>query len=655
MKKLHKKNKLVYKFSLPLFISILLTFILIIVISYSFLVKTNKRNTDEIVKSKIIDLQNNLEGMGNEALYAASICASLDFVNKAYNVYYATNDLDSATSIIRNEVNLINKSIESNLNIKPQIHYHLPPARSFIRCWSDKYGDDLTAFRKTVLQISKDHKPIKGIEVGRGGFVVRGIAPIFSKNQKYQGSVEVLAEFTNYLKESKNREDEEIAMFMNTQLLDIASGFLEESSSNVSDKELRIGNFINIDKTSQKFLLSNITAEDLEKGFNELYIFEKGSYKYGIYPIYDFTNEAVGLGIYQLDMSGFYASLRTMNAIIILLGLITLIALFIVISGLFYKYISKPINTAVTFTESIANGDLTASIANKSDDEIGILLLHMQNMKERLKAILNKIIAGTANITSAINEIRSSSEQISQGANEQASSTEEASASMEEMTASIQQNSDNSMQTEKIAVKAAEGIKQGFESSQISLEAMKNIADKIKIINDIAFQTNILALNAAVEAARAGEHGKGFAVVASEVRKLAEKSKLAADQISELSGNGVNISEKAGSELSRIVPEIERTAKLVQEISASSYEQSAGVEQINEAIQMLNQVTQQNAASAEQLATSAEELASQAEQLEEIVAYFKINLSDLQNVIQPTETNNLKKEILGNIEIGIND
>jgi len=172
---------------------------------------------------------------------------------------------------------------------------------------------------------------------------------------------------------------------------------------------------------------------------------------------------------------------------------------------------------------------------------------------------------------------------------------------------------------------ATEGIKQGSESTNIAVDAMKNIADKIKIVNDIAFQTNILALNAAVEAARAGEHGKGFAVVAAEVRKLAERSKIAADEIDLLSKNGVEVSEKAGKKLTEIVPEIEKTARLVQEIAAASNEQNSGADQVNNAIQQLNQVTQQNAAASEEMATSSEELSSQAEELKRIISFFKVN------------------------------
>ena len=195
---------------------------------------------------------------------------------------------------------------------------------------------------------------------------------------------------------------------------------------------------------------------------------------------------------------------------------------------------------------------------------------------------------------------------------------------MEKIASNIQQNAENATQTEKISLKAVSEIKLGYKATNDTATTMKKIAETITIINDIAFQTNILALNAAVEAARAGEHGKGFAVVASEVRKLAERSRIAADEIQNLSSKGVSVSHEAGEKLSNIVNEIERTAQLVQDIAAASHEQSSGTEQINNAIQQLNDVTQQNASSSTQLATNSEELQAQAEQLKSMVSSFKL-------------------------------
>jgi methyl-accepting chemotaxis protein len=206
---------------------------------------------------------------------------------------------------------------------------------------------------------------------------------------------------------------------------------------------------------------------------------------------------------------------------------------------------------------------------------------------------------------------------------------------MEQMAANIRQNTDNAMQTEKIAVKSATDAREGGKAVTETVSAMKQIATKISIIEEIARQTNLLALNAAIEAARAGEHGKGFAVVASEVRKLAERSQSAAGEISQLSTSSVAIAEQAGDMLNKMLPDIQRTAELVQEINASSKEQDVGAEQINKAIQQLDQVIQQNAASAEEMASTTEELSSQAEQLKATIAFFTLE-SGRQQRAQPT-------------------
>ncbi|OFX80896.1 MAG: hypothetical protein A2X12_02090 [Bacteroidetes bacterium GWE2_29_8] len=227
---------------------------------------------------------------------------------------------------------------------------------------------------------------------------------------------------------------------------------------------------------------------------------------------------------------------------------------------------------------------------------------------------------------------------MSQGASEQASSAEEVSSSMEQMAANIQQNTDNAQQTEKIAVNSAEGINKVALAAKDTLNQMKEIAEKVSIIGEIARQTNILALNAAVEAARAGEHGKGFAVVAAEVRKLAERSQSAAVEIDSLTKISVRSTEEAGMLMNAIAPEIQKTAKLVQEITAASMEQSSGADQVNNALQQLNKVTQQNAAASEEMSTGAEELSSQAEQLLETISFFKLE----QNITRKTTNNNTK-------------
>lgn len=287
--------------------------------------------------------------------------------------------------------------------------------------------------------------------------------------------------------------------------------------------------------------------------------------------------------------------------------------------------ITKSITQAKEAIKRVAEGDLTVSIENYSKDEIGELLDYLKDMVAKLKEVLTFVSTASDHIATASGQMSSTSQQMSQGSQEQAASAEEISSSMEEMVSNIQQNTDNAQQTEKIALKAAEDIQEGSRSVNQTVESMKKIADKISIIGEIARQTNLLALNAAVEAARAGDHGKGFAVVAAEVRKLAERSQIAAAEINELSSTSVSIADKSGKLLEQIVPNIQSTARLVQEISAASLEQNTGAEQVNNAIQQFNQIIQQNAAASEEMATGSEELSSQADHLRETISFFKID------------------------------
>ena len=287
--------------------------------------------------------------------------------------------------------------------------------------------------------------------------------------------------------------------------------------------------------------------------------------------------------------------------------------------------ISRGLARATAGVRNVAEGDLTRTVEISTKDEIGELLGHVNVMIERLRGVVADALAASSNVSSGSQELSASSETLSQGATEQASSAEEASASMEQMAANIKQNADNAAQTEKIARQSSRDAEASGQAVNRAVGAMRTIAEKISIVQEIARQTDLLALNAAVEAARAGEHGKGFAVVASEVRKLAERSQAAAAEISALSGETVQVATEAGDMLNRLVPDIQKTAELVSEISAACREQDIGAAQINEAIQQLDKVTQQNAGASEEMSATSEELAAQAEELQASIAFFKVD------------------------------
>jgi methyl-accepting chemotaxis protein len=358
-----------------------------------------------------------------------------------------------------------------------------------------------------------------------------------------------------------------------------------------------------------------------EDGYGNVQYNWEGKVKQQYFKYIPEIESYVAVTLYQQEFLKIIRSTTYSVILAILIG----IGIFIIINTLLSRSITVALKKGVEFAKHIAQGDLTVNLNVEQQDEIGELARALSQMLDKLKEIVMNIRGGAESIAAASSQISNGSQQLSEGATEQASSTEEISSSMEEMVSNIQQNTDNAKQTENISGKATGSMLEMSKIGRESFDSIKTIAEKITIINDIAFQTNLLALNAAVEAARAGEHGRGFAVVAAEVRKLAERSKLAADEIGSLSKNSLKITEKTRESLDALVPEIQKTSQLVQEITAASIEQNSGADQINSAIQQLNVVTQQNAASSEEMATSAEELSSQAESLKDAVSFFKID------------------------------
>ena len=412
-----------------------------------------------------------------------------------------------------------------------------------------------------------------------------------------------------------------------------------------------------------------------QKGDDATNLLPKTSYVKGFKP----WGWIIGSGIYVDDVqAAFYREAINYGvAILIVIVILSLIAFWIA------RSITRPLKKAVEIADRMAVGDVSMEITPDGRDEVGTLLRSMRKMTgstrvvtrlakdvaeghldiairkrsdtdelmaalalmtDRLKNVVQGVKSASMHISSGSRTMNDSAQILSSGAAQQAAAAEEAASSIEEMTANIRQNADNSLQTEKIAIKAAEDAQQGGRAVEQTVLAMKAIAEKITIIEEIARQTNLLALNAAIEAARAGEHGKGFAVVAAEVRKLAERSQLAAGEINDLSTSSVAVAEQAGQYLNDIVPDIQKTADLIQEISAASKEQDAGADQIGRSIQQLDVVIQQNASAAEEFASTAEQLTGQAGELEKMIDFFVTDASS-ELTVQATDNPTIQARI----------
>ncbi len=329
----------------------------------------------------------------------------------------------------------------------------------------------------------------------------------------------------------------------------------------------------------------------------------------------------VCIALGEKDLMASIMKLRTAISIALISGIIIFI---LIITGM-SRGLTTSLNKTVKLAQSVADGDLTLALDINQKDEVGELADALKRMQEKLKSIVIDINNSAGHLAHSGEQLQQTTESLSSGASEQAASVEEVSSTLEEITSNIEQNNENARLTEQSSEETSLTIDGVDATTNAAAKAQEQITEKIQIINDIAFQTNILALNAAVEAARAGEAGKGFAVVAAEVRKLAENSKIAAEEIVALAANGLQLSQDVTKKMSETLPKVKNTTSLIQEIAAASAEQTNGVNQVNNAVQQLNNVAQQNAASSEQISANAEALSDQAAELRSLIAYFKIN------------------------------
>jgi methyl-accepting chemotaxis protein len=589
-----------------------------------------------IVQGKVDETRQSIDKMSGSALEQAALFSRMQPVVEAYAVANR-GDMDDendpmaqeARTMLRSSLATTMVGYQTVVGSKFQLHFHLPTARSLARMWREKQvrrdgkwmdvSDDLSGFRNTVVDVNRSRKAVQGIEPGRGGFTIRGLAPVTGEDGRHLGSVEVLIGFDGILKAMESSGDMKALLYMESSLLPITTMLRDPAKNPVRDDR-----FVLIYGQDNTATQDMVTSDLLIRGAGQTAITVTGGTALGAFPVRDYRGDVIGTIVLAMDISAQQALIGTVMWIIGAILLAVVVSPILIVLWVLQKSVINPVRECAGIASRIAGGDLREVACQERADEMGIILGAMTDMRRKLTATIGDIQEISADVADGCRQFEAASDVLSQGATQQAAGIEEIAASMEEISSSIRQTASIAHKTEQVAATAAEDARTGGEAVNRTLEAMKKIADEIGIVEEIARQTNLLALNAAIEAARAGEAGKGFAVVAAEVRKLAERSGTAASGISALSSSSVTVAEEAAGILAKMVPDILETAELIREISAASSEQDAGVAQVSKALQDSDSQVQQNASTSQQMASTATHLSARSHDLEASISFFRL-------------------------------